>query len=246
MIIKNGYTDSKKEEYNNIRNINFDSKEDMSNNLGKYISQTEHNDGMWFDTDSNLLDGVFLYKTKYDDNKALRIYKDTVGCFDNYKYTAYNDHKIISELLSRQKHIKLTDFPTGIVTIENYVVGQEIPFYENSKTLAEIIDLKSTKEIIEYYKKIIDILEELCNNGIIYSDVHARNFMVNSCNNLLKLIDFDKKYLGFDTKNFLYNEMIYNLRNMINYINTKKNIYFEIKEEETLEDIKETIMKKLV
>lgn len=244
MEIKKGYLNKKNEHYD-IRNINFDSREDFSKNAGKFICQSTHNDGVWFDTDYDLTNGVYLYKPDYDETKALRIYKDTLGVCNDYKFTAYDDYKIVSELLSRQKNIKLTDFPTGIVTIENFVIGQEIPFYKNSKNLSEIIHLKNHKEIIKYYINIINILEELYNNGIIYSDVHAKNFMIYSCNNLLKLIDFDSKYLSIDNeKKHIYKDMVVNLKNMINFINNKININFQLTNSEYLDEIKKELISK--
>lgn len=130
MKIKEGYLNKKNEQYN-IRNIKFDNKEDFSKNSGKFICQSTHNDGIWFDTEFDLENGVYLYRPDYDESKALRVYKNTLGVCNDYKFTSYDDYKIVSELLSRQKNVKLTDFPTGIVTIENYVIGQEIPYYEN-------------------------------------------------------------------------------------------------------------------
>ena len=244
MEIKNSYLNKRNENYN-IRNINFENQEDLKKNSGKFICESNHNDGIWFDSDFDLRNGVYLYKAKYDETKALRVYKDTLGVCNDFKFTAYDDYKIVSELLDRQKHIKLTDFPTGIVTIENYVIGQEIPFYENANNLSQIIHLKTQKEIIEYYINIINILEELNNNGIVYSDVHAKNFMINSCNNILKLIDFESKYLSIDNnKKDLYVYMISNLKNMINRINEKSNINFRLNDEETLDELKKEIIKK--
>jgi len=244
MEIKEGYLDKRNNHYN-IRNINFDSREDFSENAGKFICQSTHNDGVWFDTDYDLRNGVYLYKPNYDETKALRIYKDTLGICDDYKYTGYSDYKIISELLNRQKNIKLTEFPTGIVTIENYVIGQEIPYYKNSKNLSEIVHLKTHKDIINYYLNIINILEELNSNGIIYSDVHAKNFMIDSYSNLMRLIDFDSTYISIDSeKKHFYMNMIVNLRNMINYINDKININFKLSSGESLEGVKKELITK--
>lgn len=242
MKIKNEYLSRSNNKYD-IRNINFENRQDFSENSGKFICESTHNDGIWQDTDFDLTNGVYLYKPNYDETKALRIYKDTLGVCDDYKFTSYSDHLLVKELLSRQKNIKLTDFPTGIVTIENYVIGQEIPYYQNFNNLSEIIHLKTHREIIRYYIDIINILEELSNNGIIYSDVHAKNFMIDSCSNLLKLIDFDSTYLSIDNEKDIYMNMIMNLKNMIKYINNQMNINLELNCE-NLKEVKEEIMVK--
>ena len=178
---------------------------------------------------------------KYDPKKALRIYKD----FADYKYTCHKDDKLISELQSRQKYVKLTDFPTGVATIENYVIGQEIPYYKNSDTLAKKClnlpsDNKRELTILKYYLEILEILKELYKNDIIYADVRSRNFMIDKVHDMIKLIDFESSYISFDRKKY-YSDMIDNIKIMINEINKYFKIEFIISKETSLENIEETI-----
>lgn len=227
--------------YENIRNIHFDEYEDLTKGLGTYICETNRDLGNFGDTDSYLNDGVYLYIPNYDKTKALRVYKDIFGVCQNYKYTNHNDDYIVSELQKRQKNVKLTEFPTGIVTLDKYVIGQEIPFYKDHTALSQ----KSDKlDIIKYYIDILNILKELLNNEIIYSDIHANNFLVDNVNNIVRLIDFDSKYLSFDGNKTKYHDMLNNLKTMINRINKKYCLPFEIKKEESLEEIRETILSK--
>lgn len=240
--IKNDYNDKLNNSYDNINNIHFDIKEDMKGNLGTLITETKHEEGgLFFSSDEELKDGVYIYKTKYDPSKALRIYKD----WADYKYTSHeSDTKLISELLKRQTFVKLTDFPTGIVTLENSVIGQEIPLYEGYKDLIKIIQTKEKEQIIKYYNDMIKILEELYNAEIIYIDCHTKNFLINEITDEVKLIDFEPSQIILKKDIHNYKKMLNILKQNINRINQLKNISFELKTEETLEDIRETILSK--
>lgn len=228
---KNEYIDYKGNKYN-IRNINLEETYDLNSKLCTFKTETKR-DPKHFD---NLVNGVFIYKSKYEEGKALRIYKD----FADYKYSYHDDAKIVSKLQEIQKNIKLTDFPTGIVTVENYVIGQEIIYYENYKTLQEQInDLKNIKEILYYYNEMLNILEELSNNGIIYNDLHYKNFMVN--NKSIKLIDFESGSFSFSNSENDYNNMVSNIRNLFNKINKILNLNFKIEDSYTIKEIKDEI-----
>ena len=77
------------------------------------------------------------------------------------------------------------------------------------------------------YIDILKILKELADNGIYYSDVHAKNFMINLETLKVKLIDFETRFISIDDdKKFLYKNMIINLKKMITKINSLYNIDF--------------------
>lgn len=194
MEIKNNYVDTKGIKYSSVREIIFNKKE-IATELGTFITETSReqceffkNDSMDFDTD-----GFYIYKSLYDDKKALRVYKR----FAEYKFNGDHDEILISKLQQRQKNIKLTEFPTGVLTRDKYIFGQEIPFYENYETLYAFRDnIASVSHLISIYNKCLKILEELYKNGIYYTDIHAKNFMVD--NNDVKLIDFEYDQIKFD------------------------------------------------
>lgn len=237
MIIKEGYEDKKGVKYDDLLNVHFEKKEDMSSNLGKYVAETDYKDNMFLSSSWNLTNGVYLYQSYFDPKIALRIYRD----FANYKYIYHNDAKLIKELLERKKNIKLTDFPFGVITIEDYVVGQAIPYYEEYDTLAKVSMGKINElTMMKYYLEILKILKELYSNGIVYADVRARNFMINRVNNLVKLIDFESQYISFDDR--LYKDMIVNIKITINEINDYLNIEFKIDKEDCLDNIEETLL----
>lgn len=222
--INEGFTNYKGVEFKNIRDIHYDKKEDLMDNLGTFKAETEKDDGMFFSHGLKVSEGIYLYQSYYDKNTALRIFKE----FADYKYLYSTDDRLVSRLQEKQKDIKLTDFPTGIVSIENYVIGQEIPFYEDYKTFANLVLNNQFKELpVGIYIDILKILKELADNGIYYSDVHAKNFMINLETLKVKLIDFETRFISIDDdKKFLYKNMIINLKKMITKINSLYNIDF--------------------
>ena len=149
MIIKDNYVDSKGNKYN-IRNINISDISELRE-LGKFVAETKREvSGFWTESD-NLENGVYIYKSNYDSKKALRIYKD----FALYKYIYHSDAKDVSKLQEFQSKIKLTEFPTGILTIEDSVIGQEIPFYENYETLRYIFENKLKRNLMFLFFVIV-------------------------------------------------------------------------------------------
>lgn len=237
MIVKKGYEDKNGVKYDDLLNVHFEKKEDMATSLGKYVAETDYKDNMFLSSSWNLTNGIYLYQSYFDPKIALRIYRD----FASYKYVHHDDAKLIKELLERGKNVLLTDFPMGVITIEDYVVGQAIPFYEDYDTLAKVvINKKDELSIMKYYLEIMKILKELYNNSIIYADVRSRNFMINRVNNLVKLIDFESQYISFDDR--LYKEMIKNIKITINEINDYLNIKFKIDKEDSLDNIEETLL----
>lgn len=225
-----------------IRNIHFYTKNDLNSNLGIFITETKHEKGgMFYSESEELIDGVYIYKTYYDDLKALRIYKD----WFNYKHNPRTQEaKLVTELKKRQPYVKLTEFPTGIVTLEHSVIGQEIPLYEDYKNLIDIVKIKDDKEILKYYYEMIKVLKELNAVDIIYTDCHAKNFLINEKNNDIKLIDFEPDDISLKKDLYSYKKMINILKENINRINKIKNIPLKLDKEDTLENIEETILLK--
>ena len=91
--IKNEYIDNNGKLYN-IRNINLDEKKDLRDNIGTFVTETKREANYFFDSEDALTDGVYIYKSNMDPNKALRIYKDC----SNYPYVYHNDIVLISKL----------------------------------------------------------------------------------------------------------------------------------------------------
>lgn len=215
MTIKDSYVDKKGNFYKNVREVIY-TREEMVNNLGEYITQTSREVSDFFKEDSLDFDddGFYIYKSLYDENKGLRVYKR----FNEYKFNGDRDEILISKLQERQAKIKLTEFPTGVLTREGYIFGQEMPFYENYETLFNFKDnIDSISQLVEIYKKCLKILEELCKNDIYYTDVHSKNFMVN--NDDIKLIDFEYSRVKFDDPSYI-DVVFYRVTKMFDLINS--------------------------
>lgn len=237
--IINGFENKKGESYSNIRNIHFNKFSDLFGNLGTFKTETQYDCGNIFGSDYDVENGVYIYQTNYDVKKALRIYKD----YADYRFTRHTDEKLVSELQKRQAKVKLTEFPTGIVTVENYVIGQEIPFYDNCNTLYDVILNNKSIKPTQLYLEVLKILKELAQNEIIYSDVHARNFLVDTVDTTVKLIDFDEHLILFNGNKDC---MIDNLKTMLYKLNSINNIEFkeDFEKTETLSEIEECVYEK--
>ena len=114
-----------------------------------------------------------------------------------------------------QDKITLTNLPIGYYEEKDTLKGTIIPYYKDSISLAEITESKNLDNLSKYYfhdddklhnlyillNNILDILEELQNNGICYIDSNPSNFLIKD--NQIKLIDFDPKYIlyGLNNKN---------------------------------------------
>lgn len=233
--IKLGFVNKKNESFPNIRDIHFDRKEDLYDNLGTFITETKYESNIFLNFSCNSTNGAYIYKSYYDSKKSLKIYKD----FADYKFCCHNDEILISELQKKQKYIKLTDFPTGIVSVENYVIGQEIFYYEKYQTLYDAI--RNTNNPTILYLNVLKILRELLEHGIVYEDIHAKNFLVN--NDVVKLIDFESHYINFNKKQ---HNIIKNLKEMLNNLNAIIGIKFNdsYMKSNTLDEIEYCVIEK--
>lgn len=233
--VKRGFINSKGKEFKNIKNIHFDNTSDLYNNIGSFVLSSKES------SSDSIDNGVHIFLDKNNPKLARRVYAD----YMNYKYTAYNDDELVDLLEKRQKNILLTSFPTGIVTIENKVIGQEIPYYGNSETLLSHFERnKLTKIPTEIYLEVLKILRELLDNGILYKDVHSSNFLIDKDTNVINLIDFDKFLMKFDEDiKYNYSTMIENIKfYLISRLNKIIGLDFEnYKKATNLEELEESI-----
>lgn len=233
--------------YPGIRDIYYEDLDDVrKNGFGNFIITTHSS------TSKDYFDkvGVTLYKPKHTDGVIYRIYNDVV----DYKYTFYEDLKLIEKLRKLQSKVKLTKFPTGIVRIKGYVVGQEVPYFENSETISEFIESKRNKKVpTHYYIEILKIMKELMSVGIVYNDIHSGNFLVDKDTEKVNLIDFEPIAVSFiqNIENYDWNSIIVSLKILIKQLNEYNNIKFddsfkEVKTMESLEDYINNEHKKLL
>lgn len=217
-VIHDSYIDKKGNEFVNVRNISF-TKNSIKSNLGEFVAETEKEDNVWFNNEE---DGVYIYQSYNNPNIAYRIYKR----FAEYRFNGEKDEFLISELKKRQESIKLSKFPTGVVTLEGNIIGQEIPYFPNSVNLIELFKHYENIDVIKIYLQVLNILKEMYDNGILYFDNHAKNFMVNpNDESYVNIIDFEDRYVRFD--NFSKSEiekLFTNYSSMINILNRIKGL----------------------
>lgn len=179
-----------------------------------------------YDVDNYVIDKDYVFdKSKIffeDSNTLIYVIGDGLGfkidkSLLNKERQSYNIEEMVSGLVLRQDNIKLTDFPVGVVSCKKRCVGQVIRLYKNYYPLKDIVN---NDNINILYDKVIAIIEELLNNGIMYSDIHENNFLVN--NNLdVKLIDFESSCVSFN--NISPNDKIFcysKIKSMFDKLNT--------------------------
>lgn len=231
MEIKKGFVNRDGIAYPKVREIAF-TKDNYFGNLGTLVNETKKEPDLFFGTDSMDFDdrGVYIYKSDYDERKALRIYKS----FTEYKFNGDKDDELVSRLQKLQRRIKLTEFPAGIVTLDGNIIGQEIPYYEEYNPFIEVKDNIRLVEILNIYKKCLLIIKELNDKGIQYLDIHAKNFLINSDLDV-KLIDFENDLVKFNDKEstIITLDRFYE---MINYINKGIKELEPIKKEQSFDE----------
>ena len=131
---------------------------------------------------------------------------------------SYVQLKKIKEMLLRltikQPNVLKTDFPIGyIVDEEDNYYGQIIKYYPDGISLSDALLKADLIGLFEYYMMdddgihnmfmlfldVLDCLEEMVDNGVYFSDVNNGNIIL--YNNIVKIIDFDYRYVSFDRKN---------------------------------------------
>jgi len=181
-----------------------------------------------------------IYQSFSDPKVAYKVYRKTDS--DNNSIFNYglgknvkSEHQLIYNLSVQQKNVHLTEFPTGIITFNEKIVGQEVVYYEDYIPLDEFayedISLEAIFDMPNLYLSMLNILRELLNAGIFYEDIRCynSNFIV-STSNLeelsVKLIDFENSQISFvitgwkkHDERVYEREIIRGLSSLINYTN---------------------------
>ena len=207
--IKNRVVNIKGKEYT-IREISIDKKELL--NIGNFFAETKREKSEFFGDE----DGVYIYQSYLKPNIGYRIYKE----FADYGFDGYDDDKLIARLSEKQKYIKKSNFPTGILTLNGKIIGQEIKLFLNHQD-ANVYSMENRKIIPTYiYRQILDILKEMYDSNIAYLDGHSKNFVVNRNSGHVQIIDFEWDKMEFDTITESSNWKIFNnLNSLINSCN---------------------------
>ncbi len=159
-----------------------------------------------------------------------------------YSIMPLNKEGMINMLLNLrevQKNIKDIDFPIGYYIDNNIMYGEIIKYYKNAPSLSSLMETSDINEINKYYYHdddsihnlylllldALNLIEELFENKIYYTDIHSGNFVID--NNQVKLIDFDYQYIYFKTKKELeyFKMILFNYESMFYILNKKFNLY---------------------
>ena len=211
------FTNKKGMLFDKVKEIAYKQGELMGN-LGKFVHETKREPNIFFGEKDSLEPekGVFIYQNRQKPTKAYRIYKE----FADYGFNGYNDDTLIQELQERKDGINLTEFPTGVVTYENKIIGQEIPYYEDYMSIHEFIQNFKDIDLPTLYRMILDILKELYDHGILYYDVHTKNFLIKNDESGIKvnLIDFEYDLMSFEVTPQNLKRMLKNYASLVNGI----------------------------
>ena len=214
---KQGFTNIKGTYFDKVREISY-KKGELFGNLGHFILDTKPASDNYYEDTKNSTNGICLYQTFDNPKVAYRIYR----AFADYKFNGHDDDILIQKLQEKQSNIKLSTFPTGVVTLDGYIIGQEIPYYEGYITINELFRKYKNFDPSKIYYAVIEILNELYSNGIIYKDNHSKNFLINPNDNnpKVEIIDFDNAYTNIDDNtNQGLDNMFGNYAIMVNYLN---------------------------
>lgn len=237
-IINNEFTNISGKKYNLVREVAF-IKGGLMHNLGNFITQTQREKTDFFDPSEDLNnDGVYIYQSYHNPNIGYRIYQE----FADYNFNGYRDDFMIQNLQERQSYIKQSHFPTGVVTLDKKIIGQEMPYYPETITLYEFFCKEKIKNPIVYYQKVLSILKEMTEYGIYYLDAHPKNFVIDKDKNI-QVIDFDPHYMRFDNIE-MEKKILQNYKKMIYILSRKWNseIKIEWKDFSDFEDIEENLI----
>jgi len=181
---------------------------------------------------------VYILQDKKNKDLAYRLYKG----YKKENFDQKKDAPMIQKLHINSYNINNVDFPYGVITRENHIIGQVIPYYEDSYELAT---LKGTEENIPHYLiEAYYLIRELYKNHIYYLDIHEHNFLIT--NKGLKLVDFDNDYVTFAShlpglNDFYQKNIITNFKRMthsllgyglelmrFDFLNTMEELYEEL------------------
>lgn len=244
MQIERGFQNNYGQNFPNIVNVGFSSLNELRLFLGKLITETKKENNN-FATAKGDYDGIFLYQMPsiHDEDYAYRIYRD----FEKYKYRRHYDDKLISFLQSKQHLVKNVDFPVGVVTVENEVIGQIIYLYKNSQTIFSYLNsIKGNNKFEKVYYdlllKVLNILKLLYENDIFYVDIHPNNFLI--VDESIKIIDFENH--SIDNSNDKEKYFMHNLCYIIKLINRYFEIDCDIKREDSFEVVYQKVREKVL
>ncbi|MBP5683830.1 MAG: hypothetical protein J6X02_01060 [Bacilli bacterium] len=166
-----------------------------------YYTQHDKGEEIIFEKDINKKNPDEISRFYKLNNHPELIIKYAIKNFDNEKV-----RYMLRTFMELQKRVYLTKLPTSYYMEDGIMKGTIIPYYDKGISLNTVSLTKKIDELMKYYyhdedilhnlfilfSDIMDILEELVDNNVIYFDTNPGNFVL--INNRIQLIDFDPEY----------------------------------------------------
>lgn len=141
---------------------------------------------------------AYIFQDSENKDIGYKVYKS----FQNGKCDNIRDAFLIQNLYKYGKNIYGIDFPYGVITNDNRIVGQVIPYYDESCEISNFEQINGNP-----YSLLLDayyLIKELYDHGIFYMDIHEHNFVITPKE--IKLIDFDCDFIQFKSRFATFND----------------------------------------
>ncbi len=148
--------------------------------------------------------------------------------------------EMLKALVEKQKNVLNVDFPIGYLVHMKKLSGLIIKYYKDSISLHDIIKTRDLNYIGKYYyhddnilhnlfllyHDVLDLLYELLDNDICYTDINPGNVIITD--NKVKLIDFDYRYVLFNQKDTILKDVMYNFSQFVKVTLRNYNLYYQL------------------
>jgi len=146
--------------------------------------------------------GTTSYIMQHETGVVYKLYKSTIGyILRNDKY-GVNEKETLDRLnyiISRKAHVSLTDLPNELLTYGGKPIGVGINYYKDSITLKEFLSGDFDADYTLIKSEVINIVNELIENGIVPTDPHFENFLItfnDKGDYKIHMIDVDDIYVS--------------------------------------------------
>lgn len=155
--------------------------------------------------------GIMIKKNfTFDEILKLRLFNDTgsegilfdydeVHLLKKYNDIFFCNEKHLEEVIYAQKYINGTTLPLGIGYFNNVFFGSILKKFPNAKSLTQMPNLCSTKDLLLKLKELLECMQELTDNGLFPIDIDTENVLI--VNNKIEIIDLDARGIVIDNKN---------------------------------------------
>lgn len=163
--------------------------------------------------------------------------------------------EMLANLVYRQKDIPNVDFPIAYFVHMKRLSGLIVKYYKDGISFDNVAKLQDIEAIGKYYyhdednihnlfmlyEELLNVSNELFENGVYYTDINQGNVVLN--NNQVKLIDFDYRYVLFDRKDFILPFIITNYFRFVRESLNSLNLYSDVSDCNNYDDAKKYIKK---